>query len=121
LEAIALVFGDIDGQLMIGQPLQAAISLSDWRTVDPFAPHCCLPPIFHVVPCGPERHRAAPSRKTLGQHEIAILQATAIDQAAGVVELTTMLCHSSGEWVGSTWPVCSVEEMARPKFAIVSM
>jgi ERF superfamily len=54
-------------------------------------------------------------RKTLGQHEIAILQATAIDQAAGVVKLTTMLCHSSGEWVGSTWPVCSVEEMARPK------
>jgi len=54
-------------------------------------------------------------RKTLGQHEIAILQATAIDQAAGVVKLTTMLCHSSGEWVGSTWPVCSVEEMASPK------
>jgi ERF superfamily len=54
-------------------------------------------------------------RKTLGHYEIAILQATAIDQAAGVVELTTMLCHSSGEWVGSTWPVCSVEEMARPK------
>jgi ERF superfamily len=54
-------------------------------------------------------------RKTLGQHEIAILQATAIDQTAGVVELTTMLCHSSGEWVGSTWPVCSVEDMASPK------
>jgi hypothetical protein len=54
-------------------------------------------------------------RKTLGQHQIAILQATAIDQAAGVVKLTTTLCHSSGEWVGSTWPVCSVEEMANPK------
>jgi hypothetical protein len=54
-------------------------------------------------------------RKTLGQHEIAILQATAIDQAAGVLKLTTTLCHSSGEWVGSTWPVCSVEEMASPK------
>jgi hypothetical protein len=54
-------------------------------------------------------------RKTLGQHEIAILQATAIDQAAGVVKLMTTLCHSSGEWVGSTWPVCSVEEMASPK------
>jgi hypothetical protein len=40
-------------------------------------------------------------RKTLGQHEIAILQATAIDQAAGVVKLTTTLCHSSGEWLGS--------------------
>ena len=54
-------------------------------------------------------------RKTLGQHEIAIFQATAIDQAAGVVKLTTTLCHSSGEWVGSTWPVCSVDEMASPK------
>jgi hypothetical protein len=54
-------------------------------------------------------------RKTLGQHEIAIVQATAIDQAAGVVKLTTTLCHSSGEWVGSTWPVCSVEETASPK------
>src|SRR5262245_30775887 len=52
-------------------------------------------------------------RKTLGQHEIAILQATAIDQAAGVVKLTTTLCHSSGEWVGSTWPVCSVEKNGR--------
>src|SRR5262245_32741730 len=39
-------------------------------------------------------------RKTLGQHEIAILQATAIDQAAGVVELTTTLCHSSGSKFG---------------------
>jgi hypothetical protein len=54
-------------------------------------------------------------RKILGQHEIAIVQATAIDQAAGVVKLTTALCHSSGEWVGSTWPVCSVDEMASPK------
>ena len=54
-------------------------------------------------------------RKTLGQHEIAILQATAIDQAAGVVKLTTTLCHSSGEWVGSTWPVCSIDDMASPK------
>jgi len=54
-------------------------------------------------------------RKTLGQHEIAILQATAIDQAAGVVKLTTTLCHSSGERIGSTWPVCSIDDMASPK------
>src|SRR6516162_6560210 len=54
-------------------------------------------------------------RKTLGQHEIAILQVTGIDQAAGVVQLTTTLCHSSGEWIGSTWPVCSVEDMVSPK------
>ena len=45
-------------------------------------------------------------RKTLGQHEIATLQTTAIDQAAGMVNLTTMLAHASGEWIASDWPVC---------------
>jgi hypothetical protein len=30
-------------------------------------------------------------RKTLGQHEIATLQTTAIDQTAGIVNLTTVL------------------------------
>ena len=38
-------------------------------------------------------------RKTLGQHEIATLQTTAIDQTAGIVSLTTVLAHSSGEWI----------------------
>src|SRR5438132_7420906 len=51
-------------------------------------------------------------RKTLGQHEIAIIQTTAIDQAAGLVKLTTMLAHSSGEWIASDWPVCQMTEMA---------
>jgi hypothetical protein len=36
-------------------------------------------------------------RKTLGQHEIATVQTTAIDQASGIVNLTTMLAHASGE------------------------
>src|SRR5262245_37018073 len=40
-------------------------------------------------------------RKTLGQHEIATVQTTAIDQAAGVLNLTTLLAHSSGEWIAS--------------------
>jgi hypothetical protein len=53
-------------------------------------------------------------RKTLGQHEIATVQTTAIDQAAGTVNLTTMLAHSSGEWIASDWPVCSVSETATP-------
>jgi hypothetical protein len=53
-------------------------------------------------------------RKALGQHEIATLQTTAIDQAAGVVNLTTLLAHSSGEWIASDWPVCSVDETERP-------
>jgi len=53
-------------------------------------------------------------RKTLGQHEIATVQTTAIDQAAGIVNLTTMLAHSSGEWIASDWPVCPIGETERP-------
>ena len=54
-------------------------------------------------------------RKTLGQHEIATVQTTAIDQAVGIVNLTTMLAHASGEWIASDWPVCPVAEMASPQ------
>jgi hypothetical protein len=54
-------------------------------------------------------------RKTLGQHEIATLQTTAIDQAAGMVNLTTTLAHSSGEWIASDWPVCPIAETANPQ------
>src|SRR5262249_43602978 len=53
-------------------------------------------------------------RKTLGQHEIATVQTTAIDQAAGVLNLTTLLAHSSGEWIASDWPVCPIAETERP-------
>jgi hypothetical protein len=53
-------------------------------------------------------------RKTLGQHEIATVQTTAIDQAAGIVNLTTVLAHSSGEWIASDWPVCPIAETERP-------
>ena len=53
-------------------------------------------------------------RKTLGQHEIATVQTTAIDQGAGTVNLTTVLAHSSGEWIASDWPVCAVSETAAP-------
>jgi len=54
-------------------------------------------------------------RKTLGQHEIATLQTTAIDQTAGMVNLTTTLAHASGEWVASDWPVCPIAETANPQ------
>src|SRR5271169_4741924 len=54
-------------------------------------------------------------RKTLGQHEIATMQTTAIDQAAGIVSLTTVLAHASGEWIASDWPVCAVSETAAPQ------
>jgi hypothetical protein len=54
-------------------------------------------------------------RKTLGKHEIAAVQATAIDHAVGLVSVTTRLCHSSGEWISSDWPVCSLDELTSPK------
>ncbi len=41
-------------------------------------------------------------------HEIATVQATAIDQTGGIVSLTTVLAHSSGEWIASDWPVCAM-------------
>jgi hypothetical protein len=54
-------------------------------------------------------------RKTLGQHEIATVQTTAIDNGSGMVSLTTMLAHASGEWIASDWPVCPVAETANPQ------
>ena len=53
-------------------------------------------------------------RKCLGQHEIAVVQTTAIEKEAGFIQLTTMLAHSSGEWMSSDWPVCPVSETAAP-------
>src|SRR5215470_9351134 len=49
-------------------------------------------------------------RETLGQHEIATVQTTAIDQASGMIQLTTTLAHASGEWIASDWPVCPIAE-----------
>jgi len=42
------------------------------------------------------------------------VQTTSIDDAAGLIRLTTTLAHSSGEWVSSDWPVCPVSETAAP-------
>src|SRR5437870_3648601 len=53
-------------------------------------------------------------RKSLGRHEIAAMQTTAIDNEAGLVRLTTVLAQSSGEWISSDWPVCPVSETAAP-------
>jgi len=49
-------------------------------------------------------------RKTLGQHEIATVQTTFVDRAAGAINLTTVLAHASGEWIASDWPVCPISE-----------
>jgi hypothetical protein len=53
-------------------------------------------------------------RKSLGQHEIATVQTTAIDQDSGQIRLTTLLAHASGEWISSDWPVCPISETATP-------
>ena len=53
-------------------------------------------------------------RKTLSQQEIATVQTTAVDQAAGIITLTTVLAHASGEWIASDWPVCATSETATP-------
>jgi hypothetical protein len=54
-------------------------------------------------------------RRVLGQHEIATLQTTIIDQDIQTVSLTTVLAHASGEWIASDWPVCALSEMATPR------
>src|SRR5437763_15714934 len=51
-------------------------------------------------------------RKSLGRHEIATIQSTDIDKEAGLLRLTTIIAHSSGEWISSEWPVCAITDMA---------
>src|SRR3984893_2946194 len=51
-------------------------------------------------------------RKGLGRHEIATIQTTTIDEDAGLLRLTTVLAHSSGEWISSEWPVCAIADIA---------
>src|SRR5499427_4141985 len=51
-------------------------------------------------------------RKGLGRYEIATIQTTTIDKDAGLLHLTTVLAHSSGEWISSEWPVCAIADIA---------
>jgi ERF superfamily len=55
-------------------------------------------------------------RKALGENGIATVQTTSIDKTAQAVSLTTMLAHSSGEWIASDWPVCALSDMAAPRW-----
>ena len=43
------------------------------------------------------------------------MQITAIDQMAGIVNLTTVLAHASGEWIASGWPVCPIGDVVTPR------
>jgi hypothetical protein len=53
-------------------------------------------------------------RKTLSRQEIATVQSTQIEVTTGLVNLTTLLAHASGEWIASDWPVCSTKETDAP-------
>jgi hypothetical protein len=55
------------------------------------------------------------ARKSLGRHEIAIVQSTAIDKETGSIRLHTALVHSSGEWIASEWLVCPVSDAGSPQ------
>jgi hypothetical protein len=54
-------------------------------------------------------------RKVLGCQQIAVTQTTDIDRANGTVNLTTLLLHTSGEWISSDWPVCQLSETSAPR------
>jgi hypothetical protein len=54
-------------------------------------------------------------RKVLGSQQIAVAQTTDIDRANGTVNLTTLLLHTSGEWLSSDWPVCQLSETSAPR------
>src|SRR4051794_17993203 len=54
-------------------------------------------------------------RKTLCKHELAVIQTTEVEQESGMVMLTTMLAHGSGEWVSAIWPVCRSTDLTNPK------
>src|SRR6476646_10233787 len=53
-------------------------------------------------------------RKCLSQHEIATIQTTRIEPGTGQAHLTTLLAHSSGEWISSDWPVCASKDTEAP-------
>lgn len=53
-------------------------------------------------------------RKTLSQQEIATIQTTRIEAATAQIHLTTLLAHSSGEWIASEWPVCAAKDVEAP-------
>src|SRR5437868_2052076 len=53
-------------------------------------------------------------RKTLSQQEIATIQTTRVEAATGIIQLTTLLAHASGEWISSDWPVCALKDVEAP-------
>jgi ERF superfamily len=54
-------------------------------------------------------------RRILGGQQIAVAQTTDVDRVNGLINLTTILMHSSGEWISSDWPVCALSEASAPR------
>jgi hypothetical protein len=54
-------------------------------------------------------------RKVLGGQQIAVAQTTDVDRVNGLINLTTILMHTSGEWISSDWPVCALSEASAPR------
>ena len=78
--------------------------------------------IRHSHQAAPQAFRYAPLssgldiiRKTLGGQQIAVAQTTEIDRVNRLVNLTTVLLHTSGEWIASDWPVCALSEVSQPR------
>ncbi|MCK1643005.1 ERF family protein [Bradyrhizobium sp. 157] len=53
-------------------------------------------------------------RKALSRQEIATIQTTRVDLQSGQVHLTTLLAHSSGEWISADWPICAAKDTEAP-------
>src|SRR4029078_203387 len=52
-----------------------------------------------------------PVRKALGEHEIALVQTTALDETTRTVRLNTVLAHSSCAWIPpclARAPLCAI-------------
>jgi hypothetical protein len=78
--------------------------------------------VYHTNRANPQIFRYAPLasgleivRKILGGQQIAVAQTTNIDRANGMINLTTVLMHTSGEWISSDWPVCALSDASAPR------
>src|SRR5207245_9828411 len=54
------------------------------------------------------------ARKALSRQEIAAIQTTRVEPSTGQVHLSTLLAHSSGEWISSDWRVCASKDTEAP-------
>jgi ERF superfamily len=102
--AIALALAKAQGELANPEKaLTATIRSPNWREANRTFRYASLSSGLDLA------------RKSLGRHEIATVQTTAIDVEAGWIRLTTTLAHSSGEWLSSEWPVCALADTTAPQ------